>query len=43
MEHIHEPSDDSYCTTDDDKRMRKRPQNIFPEIKPYGKEILLRY
>ena len=20
MEHIHEPSDDSYCTTDDDKR-----------------------
>ena len=20
MEHIHEPSDDNYCTTDDDKR-----------------------
>ena len=20
MEHIHEPNDDSYCTTDDDKR-----------------------
>ena len=30
MEHIHEPSDDSYCTTDEDKRDINEEQDEPP-------------